>query len=475
MPNGVGRKADPKGKSSGESAPLLNALAAALAQSASPAAPAPDATAGDDNLHGVASVNGADIGVASALPAGLSPGGTASLARAGLDSAAAGIACCGLGGPGGESETDSGGVPSSDRGVQTTLPPSTSSQAAALRATKQFLDTPKTLADQRMNSATQLDGNAVSAGKKDATAISHPSLNPAEKPSAGAADDRNSAATAGNAAGFEPVTTNSALDLSVQVTATPQSAANPAPIAAGAAKPAEAARSRSVPVTTSLAPDSSPHTRQAGAFPKPEEDAPDQDGNDALPGGGQDPASLPQANPAGTAQGYALAGGKQDAPPSALAAWAAEPAPSSTAPPPTPAAALHPAQVLERMDKAEIRIGLQTENFGAIRLHTTVAGEQVGAALSTSHLGLRDALLVEAPSLERAMARHSLHLDSVSVDAGSANSNFNTFGGNERQPQARPELPSSRWTALRDPKAPRSADAASSAGLEAGRRLDVRA
>ncbi len=90
--------------------------------------------------------------------------------------------------------------------------------------------------------------------------------------------------------------------------------------------------------------------------------------------------------------------------------------PDATPAPPAPA--LQTTQVLQRMDKAEIRIGLQSAEFGAIRLHTAVANDQVGAAVSTSHPALHDALLSEAPSLEKAMARHNLRLDSVTSTPG---------------------------------------------------------
>ena len=85
--------------------------------------------------------------------------------------------------------------------------------------------------------------------------------------------------------------------------------------------------------------------------------------------------------------------------------------PTADAAPPTPG--VQTAQVLQRMDKAEIRIGLQSTDFGAIRLHASVTNDQVGASVSTAHAGLRDALFVEAPSLEKAMVRHNLRLDSV--------------------------------------------------------------
>jgi len=146
------------------------------------------------------------------------------------------------------------------------------------------------------------------------------------------------------------------------------------------------------------------------------------------------------------------------------------PAPATSAAPAAPP--LHSALVLQRMDKAEIRIGLQSENFGAIRLHTSVVEDQVGASVSTSHPGLRNALVVEAESLEKAMARHSLRLDAVQLDTNAANTGFNSFGSNQRQPQARPGALPARWQGTRQPAASTVSSAVPVAS-PAGDRLDV--
>ena len=135
---------------------------------------------------------------------------------------------------------------------------------------------------------------------------------------------------------------------------------------------------------------------------------------------------------------------------------------------------LQAAQVLQRMDKAEIRIGLQSADFGAIRLHTTVAHDQVGATVSTSHPALHDALLVEAASLEKAMARRSLRLDSVSIDARAANSNFNSFGSNERE-QQRAGPPDAPVSPVARPQRPQSAAMSGPVSPRGNYRLDVRA
>ena len=119
--------------------------------------------------------------------------------------------------------------------------------------------------------------------------------------------------------------------------------------------------------------------------------------------------------------------------------------PSVSSPPsvvePVPLQAAH---LLQRINKAELRIGLQSEYFGEIQLHTTMAKDQVGASVSTSHDALHEALLVEAPSLEKAMARQNLRLDSVSIGtATSGSSNSSSFAGDRRA--ARDDLVHSAW------------------------------
>ena len=130
-------------------------------------------------------------------------------------------------------------------------------------------------------------------------------------------------------------------------------------------------------------------------------------------------------------------------------------------------------QVLQRMEKAEIRIGLQTTDFGPIRLHTTVANDQVGAVVNSSHPALRDALRIEVASLEEAIEKHRLRLDSVSVDSGSANATFNSFGNSEREQPREPPSPTAWPRALLQPS--RTAARVTPVSLDGHYRLDVRA
>lgn len=69
------------------------------------------------------------------------------------------------------------------------------------------------------------------------------------------------------------------------------------------------------------------------------------------------------------------------------------------------------------MGQSEMRLGLNSGNFGAIELHTHVNQDQVGASIATSHAELRAAMMAEMPSLEHAIAQHQLKLDSFNLDS----------------------------------------------------------
>ncbi len=86
----------------------------------------------------------------------------------------------------------------------------------------------------------------------------------------------------------------------------------------------------------------------------------------------------------------------------------------------TPASpVLQSARVLDRIGQSEIRVGLNTADFGNLELHTRVSQDRVAATLATSHSELRAALAAEMPSLEHAMVQHQLTLDSFHLDTHS--------------------------------------------------------
>jgi flagellar hook-length control protein FliK len=89
------------------------------------------------------------------------------------------------------------------------------------------------------------------------------------------------------------------------------------------------------------------------------------------------------------------------------------------------------------MGQAEIRVGLNTANFGNLELHTSVNQDRVTATLATSHSELRAALAAEMPTLEHAMTQHHLTLDSFHLDTRSEaqDNNHGASGHQQDRPQ----------------------------------------
>jgi flagellar hook-length control protein FliK len=123
----------------------------------------------------------------------------------------------------------------------------------------------------------------------------------------------------------------------------------------------------------------------------------------------------------------------------------------STAPP-----VLQSARVLERMGQSEIRVGLNTANFGTLELHASVNQDRVAATLATSHSELRAALAAEMPSLEHGMAKHQLTLDSFHFDtrSGAQDKNHGASGGqqNRSYPQTEAAEPGAAGDSLAAPE-----------------------
>jgi flagellar hook-length control protein FliK len=98
---------------------------------------------------------------------------------------------------------------------------------------------------------------------------------------------------------------------------------------------------------------------------------------------------------------------------------------------PTPVA-VQSARVLERMGQTEMRVGMNTADFGNVELRASVSQDRVGASVTTAHLDLRAALMAEMPSLEHSMEQHQLRLDHLDLGA---NGGGNQERGNLAQQQ----------------------------------------
>ena len=73
--------------------------------------------------------------------------------------------------------------------------------------------------------------------------------------------------------------------------------------------------------------------------------------------------------------------------------------------------ALPGGRVLERLQKAELRVGVNTAAFGNVEVQTSVADNRVSAIVSTAHGGLHSAMLAEMPALQQGMEQRQLRLE----------------------------------------------------------------
>ncbi len=116
------------------------------------------------------------------------------------------------------------------------------------------------------------------------------------------------------------------------------------------------------------------------------------------------------------------------------------PAASGNIPPdadsvPTPVM-VQSARVLERMGQTEMRVGMNTADFGNLELRASVGQDRVGASIATSHLDLRAAMMAEMPSLERSIEQHQLRLDHLDLGTNGGDGSHQR-GASAQQQQSR--------------------------------------
>jgi flagellar hook-length control protein FliK len=86
----------------------------------------------------------------------------------------------------------------------------------------------------------------------------------------------------------------------------------------------------------------------------------------------------------------------------------------------SPAARLiHTAQLLERPDRAEMRILLQADELGVVELRTHVRGDHVGATIAVDKPEAQSLLAKELSSLHQALSDRQLRVEDLSVCHGS--------------------------------------------------------
>lgn len=92
------------------------------------------------------------------------------------------------------------------------------------------------------------------------------------------------------------------------------------------------------------------------------------------------------------------------------------------------------AQLISRVEQAEMRIGMSTSAFGSVEVRAVVHANDVGLVVGSEKGDLRTLLSNELPAIANTLQEQNLRLHSVNFMQGFAFSN-NTSGGNDSQPQ----------------------------------------
>ncbi len=109
---------------------------------------------------------------------------------------------------------------------------------------------------------------------------------------------------------------------------------------------------------------------------------------------------------------------------------------------PPDVALLHAARLVQNGNDSEMRIGLRTENFGAVQVHTTVSEKQVEVALGSERGDLHGLVASDLPSLQTSLQQHDLRLQHVrTLEQSSLEQNFfgHSSGSRQQQHFARPD------------------------------------
>lgn len=141
------------------------------------------------------------------------------------------------------------------------------------------------------------------------------------------------------------------------------------------------------------------------------------------------PSSLPDAGPKSNAQ--TSAGPSDNAPHSSLPATA-DAAPTAGASP------LQMAQMANKAGQAEMRIGLNTTEFGSVEVRTTVHANDVGVQIGSEKGDLRSLLTPELPGIASTLQQQDLRVTQVSFhQQGFAfDNNSSSFSGGNSQPRS---------------------------------------
>ena len=114
----------------------------------------------------------------------------------------------------------------------------------------------------------------------------------------------------------------------------------------------------------------------------------------------------------------------------------------STAPTPPPqnspqtaaAGPIEMARLLAGAAQSEMHIGLHTQAFGSVEVHTTVRDSQVGLTVGSERGDLRSLLATEISGLQTTFRQQELHFDQIRYLPSSTGSGTGFSGGGNSQP-----------------------------------------
>jgi hypothetical protein len=108
--------------------------------------------------------------------------------------------------------------------------------------------------------------------------------------------------------------------------------------------------------------------------------------------------------------------------------------PAENSPIPAPVAgAVEIARLVAGVAQSEMHIGLRTQAFGSVELHTTVRDSQVGLTVGSERGDLRGLLATEVSGLQTALRQHDLRFDNIRYLETGTGSGTSSSGGDNSQ------------------------------------------
>jgi hypothetical protein len=103
---------------------------------------------------------------------------------------------------------------------------------------------------------------------------------------------------------------------------------------------------------------------------------------------------------------------------------------------PLPSEKIQVVRLVDRLGQAEMHLGMRTETFGSVQVHTVIRDSQVGLTIGSERGDLKTYLAAEVSGLESNLRQHDLHFADVRFVASSFSPGGNQYRGADSQPQS---------------------------------------